>query len=61
LRDLCDDLKRREINLVFGRANAYLRADMDRHGITTAIGKESIFPTLHEALAAVRMDSRKAL
>jgi hypothetical protein len=53
LRDLCDDLKRREIKLVFGRVNAYLRADMDRHGITLAIGEKFIFPTLHEALSAV--------
>ena len=62
LRDLCDDLKRREINLVFGRVNAYLRADMDRHGITSAIGEKFIFSTLHEALSAVRgvrMDLRE--
>jgi SulP family sulfate permease len=54
LRDLCDDLKRREIKLVFGRVDTYLRADMDRHGITSAIGEKFIFLTLHEALAAVR-------
>ena len=39
LRDLCDDLKRREINLIFGRVYVYLRADMDRHGITSVIGE----------------------
>jgi hypothetical protein len=27
---------------------------MDRHGITAAIGEEWIFPTLHQAIAAVR-------
>jgi SulP family sulfate permease len=54
LRDLCHELKRSGINLVFGRVNAYLRADMDRHGITSAIGKEFIFSTLHEALTSVR-------
>ena len=62
LRDLCDDLKHRKINLVFGRVNTYLRADMDRHGITSAIGEKYIFSTLHEALAAVRgahMDVKK--
>jgi SulP family sulfate permease len=53
LRDLCADLKRCGINLVFGRVNTYLRADMDRHGITSAIGEEYIFSTLHEALASV--------
>jgi high affinity sulfate transporter 1 len=62
LRDLCDDLKGRGVNLVFGRVNAYLRADMNRHGITTAIGEKFIFSTLHEALSAVRgvrMDLRE--
>ena len=59
LHDLCDDLKRCGITLVFGRVNAYLRADMDRHCITSAIGEKFIFSTLHEALSAVRMDSRE--
>jgi hypothetical protein len=54
LRDLIDDLDRRGVKLVFGRVNPYLRADMDRHGITAAIGEACIFKTLHEALAAVR-------
>ena len=53
LRDLCNDLKRFGITLVFGRVDAYLRADMVRHGITDAIGENYIFPTLHEALAVV--------
>jgi hypothetical protein len=38
--------------LIFGRVNHYLRSDMDRHGITAAIGQSRIFATLHEALAA---------
>jgi sulfate permease, SulP family len=54
LRDLCGDLKRRGIKLVFGRVDAYLREDMGRHGITEAIGEQFIFSTLHEALAAAR-------
>lgn len=54
LRDLCVDLKRYGINLIFGRVNAYLRADMDRHGITSEIGEKSLFSTLHEAIASVR-------
>ena len=61
LRDLCDDLNHREINLMFGRVNTYLREDMDRHGITSALGEKLIFSTLHEALSAVpgvRMDLR---
>lgn len=51
LRDLCDELTRREIKLVFGRVNSYLRADMDRHGIISATGEALIFSTMHEAIA----------
>lgn len=53
LLDLCADLKTRKIKLVFGRVNAYLRADMDRHGLVLAIGEKFIFSTLHEALSMV--------
>ncbi len=53
LRDLCEEFNRCNINFVFGRVNAYLREDMDRHGITAAIGGQFIFSTLHEALALV--------
>jgi MFS superfamily sulfate permease-like transporter len=53
LRELCDDFKQRGINFVFGRVNVYLRADMDRHGISAAIGEQCIYLTLHEALAFV--------
>ncbi len=52
--DLLEQLKRRGVNLVFARVSRYLRSDMDRHGITAAIGEARIFTTLHEALAAVR-------
>jgi MFS superfamily sulfate permease-like transporter len=51
LLDLCLDLKRYGVTLVFGRVNTYLRADMNRHGITSVIGDEFIFSTLHEAIA----------
>jgi high affinity sulfate transporter 1 len=54
IRDLCDELARSGITLIFARVNKYLRSDMDRHGITAAIGAERIFGTLHEALAAVK-------
>ena len=54
VRDLCEELTGRGVTLVFGRVNPYLRSDMDRHGIIAAIGDGRIFPTLHEALAAVR-------
>ena len=54
LRDLLQELARLEVGVIFGRVNVYLRADMDRHGITAALGEERIFQTLHEAVAAAR-------
>jgi SulP family sulfate permease len=54
IRDLLDDLARRRVGVVFARVNEYLRSDMDRHGITAALGETRIFATLHEAIAAVR-------
>ena len=51
VRDLLDDLARRGVSVVFGRVSPYLRSDMDRHGITAAVGEARIFPTLHEAIA----------
>jgi len=54
MHDLLDDLARRGVGMVFGRVNPYLRSDMDRHGITAAVGEARIFPTLHEAIGAVQ-------
>jgi sulfate permease, SulP family len=54
IRDLLANLKARNVTIVFGRVSPYLRADMDRHGITAAACADHIFPTLHEAVAAVR-------
>jgi MFS superfamily sulfate permease-like transporter len=53
MRELLDDLARQGVGMVLGRVSLYLRSDMDRHGITAAIGEARIFPTLHEAIAAV--------
>jgi sulfate permease, SulP family len=50
--DLIDDLARRKVTLIFGRVNHYLRSDLDRHGITAAVGEKWVFSTLHEALTA---------
>jgi len=52
--DLLADLAQDEVGIIFGRVNVYLRADMDRHGITAAIGSTRIFATLHEAIATAR-------
>ena len=54
IRELLDDLARQRVGLIFARVSPYLRSDMDRHGITAAIGEAQVFTTLHEAVAAVR-------
>ena len=50
VRELCDDLTRQGVGLVFARVRPYLKSDMDRHGITAVIGEEHVFETLHEGL-----------
>jgi sulfate permease, SulP family len=52
LRELLDDLAKRKVCMIFARVSPYLRSDLDRHRITAAIGKDRIFTTLHEAIAA---------
>ena len=52
LSDLITDLQERNVAVIFGRVNPYLRADMDRHRITQVVGESNVFDTLHEALAA---------
>ncbi|MCA8423828.1 STAS domain-containing protein [Burkholderia seminalis] len=52
LTDLVKTLHARGIGVLFGRVNRYLRADMDRHGITDVVGASCIFATLHQALEA---------
>jgi len=54
VRDLLDDLARRNVGIVFARVSPYLRSDMDRHRIAAAVGEARIFTTLHDAIAAVR-------
>ena len=39
---------------MFARVSPFLRSDMDRHGVTVAIGAVRVFTTLHEAIAAAR-------
>ncbi len=56
--DLIDDLAQQQVTLIFARVTAYLRADLDRHGITAAIGEARVFRTLHEALATLNVSER---
>jgi MFS superfamily sulfate permease-like transporter len=54
IRDLLDELARRNVGMMFARVSPYLKSDMDRHGITAALGEGRIFTALHEAVAAAR-------
>ena len=58
--ELLDDLTRQGVSMIFARVRPYLKADMDRHGITAALGAARIFPTLHEAVAAARAGAPEA-
>lgn len=51
---LIGHLRRQNVGIAFARVGASLHADMDRHGVTAAIGAEHLFSTRHKALAAVR-------
>ena len=52
--ELFDDLARQKVGVIFARVSPFLRSDMDRHGVTAAIGAARVFTTLHEAIAAAR-------
>jgi SulP family sulfate permease len=54
--ELCEALKHSGIEVIFARVNRYLRADMDRHGITPIVEARCIFSTLHEALRMAGVD-----
>ncbi len=50
VHDLCNDLAVAGVAIVFARVSSFLRADMDRHGISAVIGAKRIFATLHEGV-----------
>jgi SulP family sulfate permease len=54
LRDLIAEMARQNVTIIFGRVTSYLKSDLDRHGITAAVGAARIFPTLHEAIDLAR-------
>ena len=56
VRNLLEDLNRKGVRVVFGRVNRYLLSDIRRHRIAAVIGDGQIFPTLHEALDAIRAE-----
>jgi SulP family sulfate permease len=52
VRELHQELADRGVVLVFARAPASLRADLDRHLLTAVIGPTQFFDRLHDAVAA---------
>jgi high affinity sulfate transporter 1 len=52
MRSLLGELAQRDIRFIIARANQFLRADLDRHGVTASLGGAKVFATLHEGLAA---------
>lgn len=57
--NLVEELARQGIGLAFARVSASLRADMDRHGVTAALGRDKLFGSRHEALIAIGCSSGK--
>jgi len=53
LKELLSDLARAGVAFVVVHAPPSLRSDFDRHRLTDVIGAQSIFESLHEALAAI--------
>ncbi|HUN76357.1 MAG TPA: SulP family inorganic anion transporter [Steroidobacteraceae bacterium] len=49
---LIGELAREGVHIAFARVSPSLRADMDRHGVTAALGADRVFVSRHEALAA---------
>lgn len=59
LLELYRNLSQQGVQLVFGRVNGYLRADMVRHGIDRVVDERYLLPTLHEALAVTGVSMRQ--
>jgi len=57
VRLLQEDLKGMGVRLAFAHVGGDLRADLDRHHLTEAIGAQLLFDTFHEALAAIQRAS----
>jgi high affinity sulfate transporter 1 len=53
VRQLQEDLTACGVRLAFAHVGSDLRADLDRHHLTEAIGPAQLFDTFHEALAAI--------
>ena len=54
VRSLLEELDHKGVRVVLGRVNRYLLSDFRRQRIAAVIGEGQIFPTLHEAIEAMR-------
>jgi MFS superfamily sulfate permease-like transporter len=54
VRDVFENLSERQVQVFLGRVLPYALADMERHHIVEAVGRQNIFEQLHLALAAAR-------
>ncbi len=59
LQQLETELRRQGIALKMARANRPLREILARTGITTEIGQESFFPSVHDGVAAFQEQARR--
>ncbi len=50
--DLHQELADMGVTLAFARVSPYLKADLDRHGVTKTVGQQMLFARLHDALDA---------
>lgn len=56
---LIQEMSRQRVGIAFARVSASLRSDLDRHGVTAALGTDRLFGSRHEALVAVGCSSGK--
>lgn len=54
LRDLIADLQQQGVALIFARVRPGLQGDLERHGVSAALGPARIFATMHEALGTIQ-------
>ena len=59
LIELHKDLQKEDVQLVLAHVESDLLPDLDRHHITEALGRDQIFDSLHDAMAAFRAWDRK--
>jgi MFS superfamily sulfate permease-like transporter len=56
VRDLIEDLARRDVGILLGRVAPGLRSDLARHRVMAALGEDRVFDTLHEAMSRARRE-----